>query len=185
MPRKTNLDMGQVFFVIIVASLIIGTILGSVSANILDEESYAILAGYIVQYVNTVGDSPHDSATLFFYSFVRHGIVAIFIWILICGKLAMTAALFVLLIRGVGFGFTTSFLVREFGMEGVYTAITLYFFQNILLVPIYMWLMYNNMAFVASETKKGKSEWLEYGFVLIIGIAVVVLACLVEVFIIL
>ena len=177
--------MGQVFFVIIVASLIIGAIIGSVSANILDEESYAVLAGYIIQYVNTVRDSPQDSATLFLYSFTRYVIIAIFIWILVYGKIGMTAGLLVLLIRGVGFGFTTSFLIREFGMQGIGTAITLYFFQNVFLVPVYMWLMYNNMAFVVSGDKKGKSEWLEYGFVLIIGIAVIVLACLVEVFIIL
>ena len=189
---KTDLDMPQIFILIIVAFLLVGVLIGSVLANTLEEGKHSLLSSHINQYIITLDNPNYVKSSAFFETFVKYEKIVVFIWLLAFIPSGAIVSLGIILSKGMAFGFTTSFFVMEFGTQGIVYVATLYLIQNLFLIPAYIWTAYNNLAYVSKlyshsvrlSAKFSKNEMLEYFLVLLTSSSFVVLASLIEIFII-
>lgn len=172
-----NIDMPQLFIIASVICLTIGVCAGAVMAYTLNVGEYAGIADNVSAYLS--GGSDTEQSDVFKDAAFKYGKNIAFIWLLGFAPFGTVASLCILLVKGAGLGFSSSILIKEFGVGGIIYIVRLYLFQNLLLLPAYLFITYYSIAF-AMKKRDRKSDIVEYLLALAVCAAVVVVASLIE-----
>ena len=207
-PRR-RFGKNEALFLAIIICLLGGAILGSVYVNLMPAQYFANISDQILQYFHSVVVMEIKSADIFLESVLKYGKVLIFIWILAFLPQASPLSLLLILYKGLGCGFTTAALLRIYGIDGLRMALLSFVPQNLLLIPAYVFVAYAGLSFMMASLQHPKYDnapskrhvklsckelltasvrfehrtLIEYGAVLLAGMACVCLAVLLELYV--
>ena len=157
---------------------------------------------YVAEFSNT---TPESAYILFSEALLKYSKTPVIIWFLAFIPLSSLLSFVLMFIKGAGLGFSTALLLRFHGTIGITNLITLYFIQNLFLIPSYIYISVQCLKFAAvsinprvnvsggklagkfvSKTsvfgiKPGRLT--EYSFSLALSVLLVLAAALVEAFI--
>jgi len=140
--------------VFLFALLVIGSVIGAVAANLLENESFGRLFLNVEVYISS-GFSVGTATATIIENVVKYGKVVVMIWLMGFVPRFAFLSLFVILVQGVGIGFTTAILARGFGVDGIVYAAALYLPQNLILMPVYF---YVAVISLKQAKKRGDNE---------------------------
>jgi len=162
----------------LVACTAVGAIIGAVYANILNENSFQTLSQNIGKLLYDSSDSIQNENIAFIEIFIKYSKIPIIIWFLAFAPLSPLITFFLISAKGAGVGFTTAIIVRGYGVKGLLFSFILYFFQNLILFPSYIYTSHMSLKFASKKTKEKRLS--EYSLTLTASLACVLLAALVE-----
>lgn len=182
--KKINFSKRQILFFSICLCLLLGIFLGAIGANHMNGMEYKQMGSYIGNFLEQI--KQEGMATQNFSSvLIKYGKYAVFIWL--CGFLAPGAVFIyvILLFKGLSYGFTTAFLVKQYGKSGIGFAAISYLPQNFILIPAYLAMAYISLEYIfrkftrlpqKARLKREKQKTnLEY-FILFLGELVLICA---------
>lgn len=151
--KKITFSKGQILMFSICLCLLIGILLGAIGANSMNEMQYTELGNYLNGFLNKIkqeGVMSQNYADVV----VKYGKYALLIWL--CGFIAPGAVFIymILIFRGVGYGFTTALLVKQYGKVGISFAALSYLPQNIILIPAYIGIAFVSMQYILKKFQK-------------------------------
>lgn len=189
-----KINCSKKLIIIIFSCMFIGSLIGSILANTIDYIQQSNISNYMDTLFYNLNYTMLSKREVLIGSFLRYGISLIIIWLL--GFIIIGFFFILLLIGflGASLGFTTSFLIIEYGLIGIWYAIVVYIPQNILIIPLYVFIAYSSINFSLRDTekqiknkdrlknkKKGIDvDVLEYTVVLILSLSLVFLVSLYE-----
>lgn len=183
--KKTAAERGQMIFMIVCLSFLLGTVGGAVAANLAGRSGEETLVRFLQEHLTAGGDSS------FWYTFWKYMKYDLLIWA--GGWLSMGVFISgcVCLFRGISLGFTAAMLMASYGGKGVWLTILGILPQNLLLIPAYVAMttvaVYYLFAWGEEGTRKGASKrekrrWqTEYCILLAASVLPIVVASGVEV----
>ena len=188
-----NASDSKKLMLMIAIFMLIGSIVGSIMANRMNEIQYSELKTYMDNFFYNFNQDTLIKQEVVMDSFIIYGVNVILIWFLGFIALGSFITFFLLTLRGTSIGFTTSFLIMEYGLRGLWYAIVIYMPQNIILVPVYFFIVYSSIKFTLEyvkddRKKRAKSgsidaKILEYVVVLILSLTLIFLISLYEAYI--
>ncbi len=187
--RKTGiiLKRNQVMMIVIAVTLFFGIIVGSVMANILNQQQFMELTNFSNDFFLSFDVEKLNQMNVFKDCLIKYGKVVMIVWLLGFIPIGGIFSLFIMLMKGIAYGFTTAFLVRAYGIEGSFMAILLYFMQNIILITAYMFVIYSSIFYSVQNNRQARrygNHFMEYSIVLLIGFSSVILGSLIETYVI-
>jgi len=124
-------------YMFIIVLFLMGVICGSIIVNSLSYTQKEDLLYYLSRFFGQVADGQISSSTEMFIESVKHNIQYIgLIWIFGISIIGLPLILVLLFLKGVVIGFTVGFLVSTMGWEGFQIALMAVLPQNIILVPL-------------------------------------------------
>ena len=154
--KKTPAERGQMIFMIVCLSFLLGTIGGAVAANLAGRSGEETLVRFLQEHLTAGGDSS------FWYTFWKYMKYDLLIWA--GGWLSMGVFISgcVCLFRGISLGFTAAMLMASYGGKGVWLTILGILPQNLLLIPAYVAMttvaVYYLFAWGEEGSRKGVSK---------------------------
>ena len=130
--KKTPAERGQMIFMIVCLSFLLGTVGGAVAANLAGRSGEETLVRFLQEHLTAGGDSS------FWYTFWKYMKYDLLIWA--GGWLSMGVFISgcVCLFRGISLGFTAAMLMASYGGKGVWLTILGILPQKLLLIPAYV-----------------------------------------------
>lgn len=159
--KSHRLPRTKAVLLLILFSLIMGIVIGVVSSNCLSEQSYKKTADNTSLYLKSFKTNNQNKLDIFRESVVKYVKVVIIIWLLAFVPAGGFFTLIIIMVRGVSYGFTTSFLIKMFGSEGVVCAALLYLPQTLILIPTYFYIAFLSINFILfnlNSFKKSSSK---------------------------
>lgn len=154
--KKTPAERGQMIFMIVCLSFLLGTVGGAVAANLAGRSGEETLVRFLQEHLTAGGDSS------FWYTFWKYMKYDLLIWA--GGWLSMGVFISgcVCLFRGISLEFTAAMLMASYGGKGVWLTILGILPQNLLLIPAYVAMttvaVYYLFAWGEEGTRKGASK---------------------------
>jgi|GEM_PF-2651174 len=189
----SNISDSQKILIMIAICMIIGSMIGSIMANRIGTIEHHGLRSQMDYFLNNFDHKALVKQDVVIQSFFTYGAGVILVWFLGFITFGSFIALFIIALRGTSIGFTTSFLVMEYGHLGVWYASIIYMPQNIILFFVYAFIVYSSIRFTMEYMKKKKnknfslksvdSEILEYVVVLFLSLTLIFLVSLYEAYI--
>ena len=129
------------YMLLVIISIAAGLLSGIFRPMFFSDNDLGQLTANLQGFVAYFGIAPRPAAALA-ESLLIYGRPLLLIWA--CAPLgrAFYAAYLLLYLRALAFGFSTAMMVRAFGGQGLAYAAALYLPQNILIVPIYAYTIY-------------------------------------------
>lgn len=170
--------------------LAMGTILGSIGANTMNQDQLAEINSYIGGIFTEFSGGNIETSIM--QGMIKYGKYVLLIWC--CGFLS-PGAIFILLIlvfKGISYGFTTSLLVKQYGAKGILLAAESYLPQNLILIPVLLLVSYFSLSFILNRyrvlppkarlKREQDKSLIEYIIVLIVSTLLLLLSCAIEVY---
>lgn len=138
---KLYFQQYQSIYIFIGVLFLMGVIFGAVFVNNLSLTQKEDLFYYLNQYFNQVSNGQVvNKVEIFKSSFWQNVQLLGLIWILGISMIGFPIVFVLLFLKGIIIGFTVGFLVSEMGMSGVALVFASIFPQNILFIPVYVFL---------------------------------------------
>lgn len=165
---KNQLNTNQKIIHIMSIILLLGAIIGSIFANILNYETFANL--------NALIEKPN-----FYETFIKHSKSIIILWFCAFVAIGTFITYLIVFIKGLSIGFASSLIIRLYGFKGVIYCFSMFFMQNLILLPLYFFIGLYSINFRNNEkTPDFKQGLKEYIFVLIISALFILLVSLMD-----
>ncbi|WP_058485416.1 stage II sporulation protein M [Defluviitalea phaphyphila] len=188
--RKKFISKREKLYGISIIIFLIGICIGSIVANYIN----LIQKQELLQYMNEFFIRfPQEKISYFEVlkeCIFTHGKTIIILWILGIGIIGIPFIIIILFIKGFSYGFTSAFLLVNYGWNGFLFSIVSCIPQNIILIPGLMFISAASINFAMSNYKNNQrynkeknKKWMEYGLVLLIGLLFVILTGIIETFI--
>lgn len=176
-------------FLFLMLCMLVGSIIGSIIANRIDGVQFNSLITYMDNLFYDFNNISLLKQEILREGLFKYGISIIIIWLLGFASLGNFVTLFIITLKGTSLGFTTSFLMMEYGFKGIWYATIIYLPQNIILVPLYIFIAHTSIKFNLKKNKKDAKisvldiETLEYAVVLGLGLSLIFLTSLYEAYV--
>jgi len=170
--------MAKLIKILIMLSVFAGIISGILRPFFLDDYTLALLVNNLRYFAATFNAESELGLTTFAESLMRYGRPLLLIWACAALPKAYYVGLLVLYLRAMTFGFSTAMMVHAFGGQGLLMAALLYGLQNLIIIPFYAFTVYFIARSLPSRQNRRKIVKMA-----IIGVAVVVMASIIEVYI--
>lgn len=153
--QKNVWERKQMVILIICFSLLLGIMLGAIGANTMDELQYHEIGNYLSSFFDTLKKDGLSEKENFSSSFIKYEKYIILIWL--CGFIppGVVAIILLLFFRGLGLGFTTAIMVKEYGNFGMILSAVSYLPQNIIMIPILIIVSYIAIEYILKKFTYG------------------------------
>ncbi len=139
----------------------IGTGIGAAAANALDDNTKNDLFNNLYAFLNK--DELASDFDLFYEGLFKYGKSITMLWILGFTGMGLFGIFPIIFAKGASIGFTTAFIIRCMGKEGLLYACCLYLPQNIVLIPLNIIIAFISIKFIRLNKKeKNKNEEKEF-----------------------
>lgn len=144
---------GRFLLGVICACFLGGILFGAVIANSLGPQSYQEYGENLNGFMSRIKAEGISKKGAMADCVIKYGKYLAAIWG--CGFLAPGTIFILLLVfyKGIGYGFTTAILVKEYGAGGMAFASSSYLPQNLILVPVYLMMSYISIQFILNRYK--------------------------------
>ncbi len=149
-PRK-KLGVTDFVLIILLCSLLIGLIGGIVMCNLTDEAQFNTLTLNISNFFNSIKTTGINSYEVFFEAMIKYGKTLIIIWFLAFLPLSTLISVIIIFSKGMSCSFTSAILIKEFGVDGFLYSLPMYLPQNIIIIPVYIYVAYSGATFVLAQ----------------------------------
>ncbi|RYL94833.1 stage II sporulation protein M [Sporolactobacillus sp. THM7-4] len=166
-------------YTFITGLFLMGIVFGAIIVNSLPYESKSDLLNYLKQFfIELARGQIADSPLLFRESLFNDLQYIGFIWLLGLTVIGLPIIFILLFLKGMVLGFTVGFLVSQMGTRGFLVAMVSVFPQNLLIIPVYLFLSVVSVAFslkiirqLLMKTRKQPilPQFLNYGLLLAVA----------------
>lgn len=189
--RNIHIPQKQIIYGVIILSLLIGVGVGAVFANHINPIQNQELTRYVDDFFVKYTENSIEQTYVLKNSLLGYGKVVLFFWILGFTVIGMPLVAGMMGIKGFTYGFTSAFLIRQYGFQGILFGIISYLPQNLILLPVFIFISSQSMQFalagLTNKQKKGvvlrKHQWIEYGITLLVGMGFISLVSMIETYI--
>ena len=185
--NKIKFDKGQAILLFNLSAVLIGLIIGFIMANSIDDYSYEELYTYSQIYFSNFLDQFVSPKQLFLQSFFKYSVFIFSIWILGFVSIGGLFIFIMVVFKGLSYGYTTCFLVNCYGYSGFVTALILYSIQFFILMSIVLYISYNSVNYIFSESNSknyNKNKFAKYLSCLSISLVICMFLAVIETFLI-
>lgn len=155
---RSKIGKNEIIFLIVLFSLFLGAIVGVIRCNSIDSYQYDSLSEHLHLFFNDIRNINTSHADIFFESVIKYGKILLIIWFMAFLPPASAVAIILIFIKGMSGSFTTTFLIREFGIRGLYYAFILYLPQNLILIPTYIYASYSSLNFTFLQISRNRAN---------------------------
>ena len=141
---RTANKKGQGILAIVCLSFLIGILGGAISANLMGERLQEESISFLL--VAAIGAEEAD----FFQTFLKYMKYGILIWMGGWMRMGLFLSGTVFLFRGVSLGFTSAMLYMAFGRESFLQVARICLPQNLVLIPVYIFVMWAAVYYMLS-----------------------------------
>lgn len=135
-------------YTFITGLFLMGVIFGAVIVNSLPYESRADLLGYVEQFFGELAKGEIAQPPALFGESLTQDLQYVgLIWLLGLSVIGLPLIFLLLFLKGTVLGFTIGFLVSEMGFRGFLVVMVSVFPQNLLIIPVYLFIAANALAF--------------------------------------
>lgn len=184
---KYNFEKSQTAIFIIILSMVLGTVSGAFLANTINENQYNQISVFLDEYINNFENYESSKADLFNECVLKYGKTVFIIWVLSFIYAGIFFIPLVIYTKGLCIGFTSSVIIKKFGLNGIKYCIALYLPQNIILIPVYLCLAFFCVQYIFKNSETKNKLWsLELKTLLALmagALLFVVIASLLEIFV--
>lgn len=193
----------EIIYTAIAICFVLGTISGAIKANLLNGDTFENISANLTVYINNLSALNFNKSQIFAECLVKYGKTLLIIWFLAFIPPTAFISLLLIFAKGMSLGFTTGLLVLKFGFSGSFYACVLYLPQNLVLIWAYFFAAHHSLTIAMDYIRgfqSGKkferkvhnapslgldlSRITENGVSVLVGIACVVLAGVIETFVI-
>jgi stage II sporulation protein M len=170
--NKIKLDKRQAIIYFVILATIIGVVIGVIMSNYISENTYDFFTVSMDNYFENIHKNFFDFKKVLWSSFFKYGSLLIVLWSLGFVPIGGIFVFLLILFKGVSYGYIIMFLYMHYGSNGFMVSTVLYLSQFTILVPIYLYIAYNSIAYglLHSNCSNNKKSFLIYSKYLIIGI---------------
>lgn len=156
--QKNVWERKQMVIIIICFSLLLGIILGAIGANTMNELQYHEIGNYLSGFFHTLKENKLSEKEGFSYSFIKYEKYVMLIWL--CGFIppGIIAIILLLFFRGLGLGFTTAVMIKEYGNFGAVLSSVSYLPQNIIMIPVLVTISYIAIEYILKKFTYGSPK---------------------------
>lgn len=175
-------------YLFVIILLLMGVIFGATIVNSLHSELKQDLLFYLKQFFSQADkDNIGEPSVVWKESYISQLMYISIIWVLGISIIGLPIILFLLFLKGIVVGFTVGFLVDQMGIEGFLLAMVSVLPQNLIVIPIYIFISTISIGFsiqlikqlfIKKQTNSILPELVGYSFLfLIVGIILLVSSC--------
>lgn len=196
-----NFKRKDIIYAAIAVCFMAGTICGAIKANLLNADVFKNMSTSISVYLSNLASLNFDKSQIFVECLVKYGKTLLIICFLAFIPPTAFIGLLLIFAKGMSVGFTTALLARQFGADGFFYACLLYLPQNLIVVGVYFLAAFNSLNIAVdyiNDFKYGRRPVLktfdasnpsfnritENGVYVLMGLACIVLASMIEIFVI-
>lgn len=186
MRKNLNKIFEERIGIVIIATYMIGLLIGAFLANNVDAVQQSELQQYIYNGFANLKQVGISYKEYFMANLMNHLKLIVFIWILGYIPYGYVVSVITIFIKGCMYGFTEAFLTSQFGLNGLLIGFLSYLPQNIIFIPALYILskMSIRNSFNNKNINKGtKNMFQEYILLLIVIIVCFVLGTIIETYI--
>jgi len=125
----------SLFLLLIVGTLIVGIIAGSVAVKVLSYQQKEALINYLANFSGELGELLTNQQLLFKKVMISNLKFVLLLWVLGLSLIGIVFVPLIIFFRGFILGFTVGFLVDELFFRGLLLAIIAIFPQNLFIIP--------------------------------------------------
>lgn len=153
--RGIQVEKRQIMMGIVCLSFLLSTVVGAIAANYMGAKQAASLGQEMTTFFGEIRERGISGNTQFvpvFFKYIKYDIL---IWLggWITGGIFLSVG--ILLFRGISLGFTTAMLMKQFGLRGMLTATVSFVPQNIIIVPVFLFMTWAAIRFFITMGEKG------------------------------
>lgn len=187
---KRRISSGYILYLIGSGCIVIGILLGAIIANHVNEIQQKELLQYLESFFSQFPTTFVSSKQVLKNVLFKNGKLLLWIWgmgFLTIGIFFACGALF---LKGLVYGFTSTFLFVQYGWNGLFFGFISFLPQNLIFIPMFIFVAkysmqwsighYQQKQMRARWHREQKQKWIEYGLVLAIGLACIVLGSVIE-----
>jgi len=141
----------------ILISILLGSVFGSLSANVIGDEKFLQLSNIIDNYTYN-SQTLENKSINFNKEIIKNGKTAIILWFLGFISIGLPIIIFILFLKGLCYGFTTTILLRKYNIKGLLYIFGLFFPQSIILIPMFVFLSFFSIKYIIHNPKKIKQD---------------------------
>lgn len=153
--KKIVIEQNEIILIILIASFVLGIVVGVIRGLTLDREHYMKLVDYLIVYQKKSNEI--NNFDIFFECVVKYGKIPIVLWFMAFLPYSIIFPPVLIFTKGMSLAFTTTSLVREFGLSGFNYVMT-YIPQSIIIVPAYIFTAYSSIKFILMVIRGKKFE---------------------------
>ncbi len=164
---KLNFKVEKTSYLIaLLVIFLVGVTFGSFYATKVDETTSELIMDRLANIQYQVDDFNH--LNIFAKSFFSNIWYVFLIWFLGLTLVGIPLIWITVFVKGFGFGFVISFFVREFGIRGIPYALAYTFPQNVIIIPLLIYVSYVAWHFsyrlYVSVFRKSQSKYVSKNF---------------------
>lgn len=189
--NKQN-QKGNTLLILVCVCLLIGVVFGAIGANRLDSAGMEGIGQYLETFFASFGLEENSGQGMPEIVW-KYGKYTAIIWGLGLLPVGAIFILGVLIFKGMAYGFTSAVLIKQYGGKGIAIAAASYLPQNLILVPLYIFMAYIGIQYVIyrytflppkARLKREKQKRLtEYVIILAAAFLATTLAAAIELYI--
>lgn len=145
---KVNRRIIKMLAAVFFAGVFIGALTGNFSGGGKLEEFINLFFGEASAFSS-------GKSAVFYESLLKYGKMIIIMWFLGFVSAGMFFEFLCLFIKGIGYGFTSAFIIKSFGFKGIVYCLTLYFPQSIILIPVYFFIAFYSIRYIIDNINYG------------------------------
>lgn len=187
---KLNISFNKMVILLLCVTMLVGAAVGAVMANLMNIDQFTRLSQFMDNFFNDFGTSSISKADIFNECIIKYGKTIIILWFLGFISVGAIFIFVVIFSKGLSYGFTTAFIIRQFGVKGILYSFALYIPQNIILIPVYFFIAFLSLKYILKNignkgAKSGNTvlELKAYMVSLAIAGVFILLAALTDIFI--
>lgn len=162
----------RAIFYILLSGLVIGLIIGIISAITFKDESFYANIKNVQAYLNSFNLESIDKKDNFIESTLKYAKTVIIIWTMAFIPIGGFITFGTIFIKSIAYGFTAGFLVRGYGASGVLCIILLFLPQALIMLSVYFYTAYKSIYYILFnlQPSKNRRTILDYFTILFIGL---------------
>lgn len=191
--ENIRMERRFILYVGISGFLLLGIIMGAIFANQMNDTQSLELALYMDEFFVRFHVESLNQTFVLKDALLKYGKTVGIAWILGFTVIGIPFSILIILLKGFTYGFTSAFLIKQYGMSGLWFGFLSYIPQNLILIPMFVFVVHGSIEFAlkSGKNKHGKArfhkdrtqEWIEYGLILLVGMACVILASVIETYV--
>ena len=190
--RSSRRHISKRYLLYIIGSgcIIIGILIGAIIAHNVNEIQRKELLQYIETFFSQFPSNDISSKQLLLDTLLKNIKQLLWIWVMGFLTIGIPFVCVALLLRGLSYGFMSTFLLIQYGWDGLLFGFTSFFPQNLIFIPAFVFVARYSIQWSISHYKKKqmrarwqreqKHQWIEYSLVLLLGLACIVLGSIIE-----
>ncbi|MBR1735540.1 MAG: stage II sporulation protein M [Firmicutes bacterium] len=162
----------HILFFIMALVFVSGSLIGSL---------FAIFAD--IDYILPLSSDTSGTFVLFTDSFLKYEKTAAFIWLFAFIPSGYILVFVTLFLNGLTCGFTTSYIILNYGISGIFLSIGLYSLRELILIPTFFFIAYHSVLHNKSEKLSHRPYLSKYILIFLVSSFFILLAALCDTYI--